>query len=195
MPILLKIFPKIAEENFQIHSMRPLSPWYKTDKDTTKIKDYRPISLMNIDAKILNKILANRIQQHIKRDTHTSRSSQVYPKDARIFQCMQINQCDISFCCIVQLLYHVQLFVTPWTAALHASLSLTISQSLLKFLSIESVMPSSHLILCCPHLLLSSIFPNISLFQWVSCLHLEAKVLELQLQHQSFQWIFRTDFL
>ena len=87
-----------------------------------------------------------------------------YPRDARIFQCMQINQCDISFCCIVQLLYHVQLFVTPWTAALQASLSLTISQSLLKLLSIESMMSSNHLILCHPHLLLSSIFPNIRVF-------------------------------
>ena len=54
----------------------------------------------------------------------------------------------------------VQLFVTPWTAALQASLSLTISQSLPKFMSIASVMPSRHLILWCPLLLLSSILPS-----------------------------------
>ena len=61
-----------------------------------------------------------------------------------------------------QLLSHVQLFATPWTAACQASLFITNSQSLLKFMSIESVMPSNHLILCCP-LLLPSIFPSIRL--------------------------------
>ena len=60
---------------------------------------------------------------------------------------------------VVQSLSHVRLFVTPWTAARQASLSLTISQSLLKFMSIASVMPSNHLILWCP-LLLPSIFPS-----------------------------------
>ena len=58
---------------------------------------------------------------------------------------------------------------------------------------VELVMPSNHLILCRP--LLFSIFPSISLFQWVSSSHQLAKVLELQLQHQSFQWISRIDFL
>ena len=57
-------------------------------------------------------------------------------------------------------------------------------------------MPSNYLILCHPLLLLPSIFPSIKgLFQWVSSLHQVAKVLELQLQHQSFQLIFRVDFL
>ena len=65
---------------------------------------------------------------------------------------------------LVQSLSRVQLFVSPWTAARQASLSITISRSLLKFMSIESVMPSTHLILCHPLLLLLSIFPNISLF-------------------------------
>ena len=66
----------------------------------------------------------------------------------------------------------------------------------LKLMSIESVMPSNHLILCCPLLFLPSIFPSIRVFyQWVSSSHQVAKVLELQLQHRSFQWIFRTDFL
>ena len=132
----------------------------------------------------------------------------------------------------------------PWTAACQASLSTTNSQSWLKLMSNELVMPSNHLILCCPLLLLPSIFPSIrvffsesvlcirwlkywsfsfsispsneysglisfgidwfdllavqgtlqSLFQWVSSLHQVAKVLEFQLQHQSFQWIFRTNF-
>ena len=64
----------------------------------------------------------------------------------------------------VQSLSHVQLFVTPWTAACQTSLSITNSQSLLKLMSIESVMPSKHLILCHPLLLLPSIFPSIRVF-------------------------------
>ena len=64
----------------------------------------------------------------------------------------------------VQLLSHVRLLATPWTAARQASLSITNSRSLLKLKSIESVMPSNHLILCCPLLLLPSIFPSIGVF-------------------------------
>ena len=64
----------------------------------------------------------------------------------------------------VQSLSCVQLFATPWTAAHQASLSITNSQSLLKLVSIELVMPSSHLILCRPLLLLPSIFPSIRVF-------------------------------
>ena len=64
----------------------------------------------------------------------------------------------------VQSLIHVIFFATPCTATHQASLSITNSQSLLKHMSIESVMPSNHLILCCPLLLLSSIFPNIRVF-------------------------------
>ena len=62
------------------------------------------------------------------------------------------------------MLSHVRLFATPWTAALQASLSFTISWSLLKLMSIESVMPSNHLILCHSLLLLPSIFPSIESF-------------------------------
>ena len=64
----------------------------------------------------------------------------------------------------VQSLSRVQLFATPWTGALQASLSITNSQSLLNLMSLESMMPSNHLILCCPVLLLPSIFPSIKLF-------------------------------
>ena len=65
---------------------------------------------------------------------------------------------------VVQLLSHVWLFVTPWTAAHQAPLFSTISQSLLKFIAIESVMLSNHLILCHPLLLLPSVFPTIRVF-------------------------------
>ena len=63
-------------------------------------------------------------------------------------------------------------FVTPWTAAHHASLSITNSESLLKFMSIELVMPSNHLILCHPLLLLHSIFPSIRVYPSESVLHI-----------------------
>ena len=69
-------------------------------------------------------------------------------------------------------LSRVQFFVTPWTAACQASLSVTHSQSLLKFMSIESVTPSNHLILCRPLLLLPSIFPSIRVFSNESVLHI-----------------------
>ena len=72
----------------------------------------------------------------------------------------------------VQSLSRVQLFVTPWTAALQASLSITNSQSLLKPMSIESVMPSNHLILCHPLLLPRSIFPSVKVFSNESVLHI-----------------------
>ena len=70
----------------------------------------------------------------------------------------------------VQLLSNVQLFETPWTAAHQASLSITNSWSLLKLMSIKPVMPSNHLILCHPILLLPSIFPNIRVFSNESAL-------------------------
>ena len=147
----------------------------------------------------------------------------------------------------VQSLSCLWLFATPWTAARQASLSITNSWSPPKPMSIEFVMPSNYLILCCPLLLLPSIFPSIrvfsfffvyfilffnfmilywfchistcihhrytrvphpepsslptphtnplGLFKWVSSLHQVAKVLEFQLQHQSFQWTPRTDLL
>ena len=72
---------------------------------------------------------------------------------------------------VVKLLSHVQFFVVSWTAPHQASMSFTISQSLLKFMSIESIMPSNHLILCRP-LLLPSIFPSIKAFSSVSVLHI-----------------------
>ena len=88
---------------------------------------------------------------------------------------------------VVQSLSHVWLFATPWTAAHQASLSLTISQRLPKFMSTELVMLSSHLILCYPLSLLLSIFPSISVFFSALVVHIKCKVLELQLEHQSFQ--------
>ena len=72
----------------------------------------------------------------------------------------------------VQSLSHVQLFATPWAATHQASLSFTISRSLLKFMSFKSVMPSNHLNLCHPLLLLPSIFPSLRVFSNELVLHI-----------------------
>ena len=120
------------------------------------------------------------------------------PYTSKLFFFFLLNICGFSSIQFnsVQSLSRVRLFATPWIAARQASLSITNSQSLPKLMSIESVMPSSHLILCHPLLLLP---PNPSqhqgLFQGVNSLHEVAKVLEFQLQHQSFQWTSRTDLL
>ena len=96
----------------------------------------------------------------------------------------------------VQLLSHVQLFVTPWTAAYQASLSIANSQSSLKLKSIESgdaIQPSHPLSSPSPPAF--NLSQDQGLFKWVNSSHQAAKVLEFQLQHQSFHWIFRTDLL
>ena len=94
--------------------------------------------------------------------------------EIKLEACMELSFLDIITHAVtihansdvsVQSLSHVQLFVTPWTTAHQASLSITNSQSLPKLMSIESVMLSNHLILCCPLLLLPSIFPSIRVFK------------------------------
>ena len=96
----------------------------------------------------------------------------------------------------VQSLSHVWLFATQWTAARQASLSITNTRSAPKPISIESVMPSNHIILCRPLLFLPSIFPSIGVFSNESALHIRwPKYWEFQFQHQFFQWIFKTDLL
>ena len=76
----------------------------------------------------------------------------------------------LTYVCSVQLLSSVPLFATPWTEAHQASLSITNSQSLLKFMSIELVMPSNHLTLCCPLFFQPSIFPSSRVFSNESAL-------------------------
>ena len=89
----------------------------------------------------------------------------------------------LCFCCLklcVQSLSHVRLFATPWIAAYQTSLSFTISRSLLKFMSVESVMLFNHLIFCLPPSLAFNLSQYENLFQWVGTSHQVAKVLELQ---------------
>ena len=86
--------------------------------------------------------------------------------------CSQDDTSTMMIIRSLQSLSRVRLFATPWTAAPQASLSITNSWSLLKPMSIESVMPSNHLILCCPLLLPSSIFPSIRVFSSESVLRI-----------------------
>ena len=100
----------------------------------------------------------------------------------------------------VQSLSHVRLFATPWTAACQASLSIANSRSLLKLMSIESVMPSNHLILCHPLLLLPSIFPSIRVFSNESVLRIRypkywSFSLSISLSSEHSGLIFRMDWL
>ena len=99
---------------------------------------------------------------------------------------MTITQDHLIYCS-VQSLSHVQLFVTSWTAACQTSLSITNSRSLLRLMSIESMMPCNHLTLCRPFSPAFSLFQHQGLSQRVSSSNQVATVLELQLQHQSFQ--------
>ena len=95
----------------------------------------------------------------------------------------------------VQSLRRGWLFVTPWTAALQASLSITNSWLDTQTMSIELMMPSNHLILCCPLLLPPSIFCSIRIFSNKSALCIRwPKYWSFQLQHQFFQYISRTEF-
>ena len=98
----------------------------------------------------------------------------------------QVATCPSHFVVAIQPLSHVQLFVIPCTAVGQAPLSSAISWSLLKFMSIVSVLLSNNLILCCPLLFLPSVFPRIRIFSSESTLPI-AEGLELELQHQSFQ--------
>ena len=102
------------------------------------------------------------------------KSPKIFPKICIEIICIQVDPSSSNPCCSelsVQSFSCVLLFATPWTAAREASLSNTNSQSLLKLTSIKSLMPSIHLILCCPLLLPPSISPSIRVFSNESALH------------------------
>ena len=113
----------------------------------------------------------------------------------------EAESCNICKVWKILTLWEVQLScsvvsdsATPWTAARQASLSITNSWSLLKLMSIESVMPSNHLILCFPFSSRLQSFQTSGSFQMSQFFTSGGQSIEFQLQHQSFQWIFRTDF-
>ena len=123
-----------------------------------------------------------------RKSSIVSISHEVMGSDATILVFWMLNFQFSS----VQLLSHVWFFATPWIAARQASLSITNSQSSLKLMSIESVMPSSHLIFCHPLLLLPPIAPSIRVFSNESTLCMRWPC---QLMHHSFQRTPRTDLL
>ena len=113
---------------------------------------------------------ARQIKLHIKKIRPSSFHPLVFPPSSNLdmANCMHFlgpphQTPSTERLPVAQSLRHVQLFVTPWTAAHQASLSFSFSWSVLKLMSIEPVMPSNHLLLCCP-LLLPSIFPSIMVF-------------------------------
>ena len=121
-------------------------------------------------------------------------------KQARAWPCGSWTPTHYRIFSSVQSLSRVQLFETPWTAACQASLSITNSQSPSKPMSIESVKPSNHLILCHPLLLLPSIFTSIRAFSNESALCIRwpkywSFSFNISLKFQSFQWTPRTDLL
>ena len=104
--------------------------------------------------------------------------------EASWWQWVKLGLALVDRSCCFKLPSPVWLFVTPWTAACQASLSFTISQNLLKLMSIESVMPSKHLILCCPLLFLPSILSIIRVFSNESVLRIRWP------KYQSFSFSF-----
>ena len=127
------------------------------------IQDWFPLGLtcwISLQSKGLSRVFSSTTVQSINSSLFNYINLQSYHQFSSVAQFSQS----------VQLLSRVRPFVTPWTAARQASLSITNSWSLLKLMSIKSVMPSNHLILCCPLLLLPSVFSRIRVFSSESVL-------------------------
>ena len=145
------------------------------------LQDIFPMQELNLNLLYLRQILYHLSPEVERKRTHKQKMSDVIWTRRTKWREAKNGARDVEICGIdldsypissVQLLSRVQLFATPWTEALQASLSITNTWSLLKLMSIELVMPSNHLLLCRPLLLLPSIFPNIRVFSNESALHI-----------------------
>ena len=115
------------------------------------------------------------------------RSSQSIEQSSLFFTVSSHQLALLHTIVVVQSLSPFRLFATPWTTACQVPLSFIVSQSQLRFMSIELLMLSKHLVLCHPILLLPIIFPSIHVFSSESTLHQVSKVFELHFQHQCFK--------
>jgi hypothetical protein len=99
IPTLLKLFHQIKKEGALPNSFSETNIilTLELDKDTSKKENYKPISLMNTGIKILNKIMANWIEQHIYQKDHTPWPSQLHPRDAGMVQHTQVNKCNTAY--------------------------------------------------------------------------------------------------
>ena len=152
------------------HRIESGSPGFFTDRATREVhcKDWWA-HMKNLE--IIAHCLVQQRSHHSLTFSPVSTLQDVYQHVPRKWPSWWLQM----LCGSVQLLSCVWLFVTPWTTACQASLSITNSWSLLKFMSTESVMPSKHLIFCRPLLLLPSIFPSITVFSNESVLHVNGQ--------------------
>ena len=157
---------------------------------TQSLKNYIHILWSGV---LLLRGLSKEIILHFHKENSTLYNKALTWDNLNVYQLVTGSKwCSVQYGSVTQLCLT---FCDPKTAALQASLSITNSWSLLKLVSIESVItiqPFHPLLFPSPAFNLSQ---HQGLFKWISSSHHMAKVLEFQLQHQSFQWIFRTDFL
>ena len=151
-------------------------PGFSSLQTADHVASHPPQSCAPVPLIHLLSSLSAHTHTHTHIHTHTSCwlcSSLAHSDQKTLISHIGIGGTEICFVAVVfPSLTRVRLFETPWTAACQASLSITISQSLLRLTSIESMMPSNHLVLCCPLLLLPSIFPSIRVFSNESTLHI-----------------------
>ena len=164
---LMAWIPSTSTEDkyfWQLHSTRNTAIWTEGDRYEIKCRDR-----VSEDTDVGTRKGELSAEGQDKALRHTKNTDDYFQALKANGNSPAVLSASFRFCSVIQ---SVWLFVTPWTAAHQASLSITSSQNLHKLMSIESVMPSNYLILCCPLLLLPSILPSIRVFINESVLHI-----------------------